>query len=72
MGLFPAHDVEQLPGAIGENDAVDFGLVLDGDQQAIERLVGRAGGDRGEGALCLLHVLPAHGVAERLARVLPG
>ena len=72
VGLFPAHDVEQLPGAIGQDDAVDLGLVLDGDQQAVERLVGRAGGDRGEGALGLVHVLPAHGVAERLARVVPG
>ena len=72
MGLFLADDVEQLPGAVGEDDAVDLGVVLDGDEQAVERLVGRDGGDRGEGALGLVHVLAAHGVAEGLARVVPG
>ena len=63
MSLLLADDVEQLPGAVGEDDAVDLGVVLDGDEQAVERLVGRVGDDRGEGALGLVHVLPAHGVA---------
>ena len=63
MSLFLADDVEQLPGAVGEDDAVDFGFVLDGDEQAVEGVVGRDGGDRGEGALGLVHVLAAHGVA---------
>ena len=68
VSLLLADDVEQLPGAVGKDDAVDLGVVLDGDEQAVERLVGRDGGDRGEGVLGLVHVLPAHSVAKGFTR----
>ena len=51
VGLLRADQREQVPGAIGQDDAVDLGVVLDGEEQVVERLVRPATGERGEGLL---------------------
>ena len=72
VGVLGADQGEQVPGAIGQHDAVDLGVVLDGEQDVVERLVGPAAGERGEGPLGQVQVLAADGVAERLAAGLAG
>ena len=51
MGLFFADHAEEVPGAIRQDDSMDFGVVLNGEQEIIESFVGRAPGERGKDLL---------------------
>ncbi len=59
-----ADEIEQVPGAIGQHDAVDFGVVLHGVEEVVERVVGGELGERGEGPLGFGHVFAVDGFAE--------
>ncbi|HEX3451295.1 MAG TPA: hypothetical protein VHS97_23780 [Isosphaeraceae bacterium] len=58
---------EQVPGAVGEHRAVDFGVVLNCDQKVVERFLGPALRQRGERVLGGVHVLGSHPLAQGLA-----
>jgi len=46
--VFLANQVEQVPGAIRENDAMNFRVILDGLQESIEHVFGIELGERRE------------------------
>ena len=41
MSLFFSDKPEQIPRTIGEDDAMDFGVVLDRQKQVVESFFGR-------------------------------
>ena len=64
VGVLLAGEVEQGPGAPGEDDAVDVDVVLDDVLEVVVRLVERPARQRGEGPLGPVHVLPAGRLAQ--------
>ena len=64
MSVLRADQGEQVPGAVGKHGPVDLGVVLDGEEQVVERLFRSPSGQRGEGFLGDVGLLGPHGVAE--------
>ena len=58
---------EQVPGAIRQHHTVDFRVVLHGEEEMIERVVGRALRERRKGSFRRLHFLASHGLAQDFA-----
>jgi len=67
MGLVFADEVEQVPGAIREDDPMDFGVVLHGIEEMIEGIVRAELGQRSERALGIVHVLAVDRFAQDFA-----
>ena len=66
LRLLLPNDVDKVPGAIGKDDAMDFGCLLHGLEQRVERFVGRNIGEGGEALIGLAGVFAVDGSAERL------
>lgn len=41
-GLFPADDLQEIPGAIGQHDPMNLGVVVNGMKQLVEGVLGRS------------------------------
>ena len=73
FGVFLADDARQSPGAVRQDDAVDFQFLLDGGQKlvkGVDRLAGA--GDGGEGPFGAGHVLVFDGLPDGVGAVLVG
>src|SRR4051812_31295340 len=65
--VFFADQIEQIPGAVRQDHAVDFGMVLHGVKQVVESVTWAGLGDRREHALGIVHCAAAHGLANRFS-----
>jgi hypothetical protein len=63
--VFLADKVEQIPGSVRKNDAMDLGVILNGVEQVIERVARPRLGNGGEEAFGFFSVLPMDCVADR-------
>src|SRR5271155_4546863 len=62
---------EQVPGAVGEHRTVDFRVVLNGEQEVVERFLGSALRQCGESMFGGFQVLGPHPFAQGLASCAP-
>ena len=53
MRVFLADKVEQIPGSVRKNNAMDLGVILNGVEQIVEGITRARLGDGGEEALGL-------------------
>ena len=63
--VLEADQAQQVPGSVWQHGAVDFGIVLHGDEHVVEGFVGPTGSQGGERPLGTDHVLAAHFFAQR-------
>ena len=66
-GLFLADQPEQIPGAIRKNDAVDFRVVVNGVEETVEGVIGRAIGEGRERLFGLGELFAADQIAHFFA-----
>ncbi len=64
MGLLLPDEAEQIPGAIRQDDAMDFRVVLYDLEKLVKGIIGTALRQYGKGALGFGHVLTMNGFAE--------
>ena len=67
VGLLLADEAEQVPRAIRKDDAVDFGVILHGEEELIQRGVRRKLRQRGEGPLRFVAILAADSFTQDLS-----
>ena len=68
VGVLFTDEIEQIPGAIGKDHAMDFGVILHSLQQTIEGFFGTKRGHARKGTLGLGHILMMDGAPERFGR----
>ena len=64
LRLLLADDVDKVPGAIGEDDAMDLGGFLHGLKEGVERFVGGDVGECRESLIRLVGILAVNGITE--------
>ena len=67
MRVLVPDQVEKIPRPIGEHDAMNLGVVLDGPKEVVEGIAGLAAGQSGEGPLGEFQVFVAYRIAQRRA-----